>query len=878
LATHNDYCTDATLNALMPDYTSYNAVWDALTNNAATYATVPTFYKPRDTRATAYLYSANGWPYTGGFRYGILSRAIFLETRGGKVRGRCHHDEGFGFFIDEGERSYEAKFTQSEAQAMSGPVITLTKGWHTIDWFIGQTTGGYCANFWFERYLDNVFTRADFTGTIDIPNGVTFTQSPALSPKIVYVGSGTLVPTSAATAPTDGFSGTIALGTGIDRALSGGDLAAWGEVELQDGATLRLPSAYLAQASHQFALPDWTTGAWSLNGTTLTSGYKAGPAYVDSDNALVLTDDGGNQRRSAYLTNFPVLVSDVWRVDFTYDANPLDADETHNGEGFTFVIQNSGATACDTSAAALYALPSTAFGFALKQNPDSGVAFDWVVAGVVGSDTSITPEALGISFLEPIDISVSCANRRMTVTLRQGDRSISRSCNVATPLDASAVHYIGFTAGTEITDNRGIDIGLVQRVTSFSGWLQRPSFGEGQHIPFDDEHWQLNGKTYFTNGTDLVFHYTNLWSESAVCRLPVSTTNALRFSVTNISYHANRFWPPAPGKNPDYRPGTTLGHGFQDQGTNFWLNAQGNWSLPNYDASCGAIIRCDDLSSQQGYHWYEKRSITRIGYLNSSFDPRTYTPLTNVVDVTFDGGSNLLLRTYNCANGGNNYAGRSFSAFGKMTGGEMYLTLLAGQTVSDWACQPHTMQGFTVYDAINADMPVRLPVEVAADATATLSVGAWGANLDKPSASLDSLVLNSGSTANIASDSTIVAPVGVSMLNVNGSGAAIAAQEGAIFALGGITLHEDSGKVRITGNWMIRDGLLTVVVPASWSRRGRIELADATGATFLGDVDGIAVRVIYDDGTVAVDGVYRVIVHSGNLSIIRDSGSMLLLR
>ena len=139
-------------------------------------------------------------------------------------------------------------------------------------------------------------------------------------------------------------------------------------------------------------------------------------------------------------------------------------------------------------------------------------------------------------------------------------------------------------------------------------------------------------------------------------------------------------------------------------------------------------------------------------------------------------------------------------------------------------------------------------------------------------------MLNSGSTANIASDSTIVAPVGVSMLNVNGSGAAIAAQEGAIFALGGITLHEDSGKVRITGNWMIRDGLLTVVVPASWSRRGRIELADATGATFLGDVDGIAVRVIYDDGTVAVDGVYRVIVHSGNLSIIRDSGSMLLLR
>ena len=732
-----------------------------------------------------------------------------------------------------------------------------------------------------------------FEGTVNVGEGATFTQKAGLSTKISYTGSGTIVSAAGLAIPTKGFSGSVTVADGMSLVADGSVASGWTGMTLQDGATLEIPASFLARSGREEALQDWTTGAWSLNGTTRDGGYAPGAAYVDSEGALVLTDDGGRQRRSAFMTNTVFLLSDVWQLSFTYQASlPGKHASERPGEGLAVILQAGSATACDTDLSARYAMRATdstalrtAHGFAFKHNASYDTGFDWVGMGGVGTDLGDSPAALGMDLLQPIDVTIAYADRRLAITLKQGDVKAGKFLDLTTLMNTYGRFWFGFAAGTGPTD--GTVVGLRQKISNFSGWIYRDLVGESlDGYSISSENWDLKGNVVFVN------------NESEFILTPNSTTNCAAVAKTGLDLRqgyrvdAQMIVQEAPSEFGDPRIYCEASIGMQGYGTNYFVTAYKNIEhgfMPSKPNIFGFEHQTDNYATYYSWSWFKGLSArTACGVLNTSPYPhRGSGAHTNCVSLYYTPDRNLSVVIRRFARDGvastAGYSGYSLNGINAFT--NAWLTFL-GAGPDRTRYRPVRIRNVSVQELVNGDLPVHVPVTVADGASVALAVGGSVTNATAPVATVEILALGTGSAlslTNLAGSATIA---GIGNLVIGGAGERITTATNVVLALDAIdltqTAHPGVGNppLVIVGNWTMRGAAVTIRMPQSWAELNAFDVIDFAMATYVGTGTPVfRVVLVGDDGSEYVTQIAAQI--GANTRFLRVNprfGMMILVR
>ena len=725
-----------------------------------------------------------------------------------------------------------------------------------------------------------------FEGTVNVGEGATFTQKAGLSTKISYTGSGTIVSAAGLAIPTKGFSGSVTVADGMSLVADGSVASGWTGMTLQDGATLEIPASFLARSGREEALQDWTTGAWSLNGTTRDGGYAPGAAYVDSEGALVLTDDGGRQRRSAFMTNTVFLLSDVWQLSFTYQASlPGKHASERPGEGLAVILQAGSATACDTDATARYAMRATdstalrsANGFAFKHNASYDTGFDWVGMGGVGTDLGDSPAALGMDLLQPIDVTIAYADRRLAITLRQCDVKAGKFLDLTSLMNSYGRFWFGFAAGTGPTDGDGTVVALHQKISNFSGWIYRDSVGE----PLDGYaastgNWALNGQAVVTGEDEIGLMMTGVASGSAVARAPLSPSQGYRVTYRHVVQR------PVTPKDPRLNSYSTAL--LQKYGTGYYREGTGSYGFPpSTPASFGLMHFTDNYDAYYAWAAMEGGAVkTGLGKMNCvALSPDNWATVTNFVSLYYDSRTSLgvnVRRTTTAGTGIHTLTNR------RQFEDEFYLTLVGACAYTD-RYRPARFGEIEVRELVNGDLPVHVPVSVADGASATLSLGAMSTNGVGPVASVEDLALGTGSALSLTNFAGSATIAGIGNLVIGGAGERITTATNVVLALDAIdltqTAHPGAGNppLAIAGNWTMRGAAVTIRMPQSWAELNAFDVIDFAMATYVGTGTPVfRVVLVGDDGSEYVTQIAAQI--GANTRFLRVNprfGMMILVR
>ena len=100
------------------------------------------------------------------------------------------------------------------------------------------------------------------------------------------------------------------------------------------------------------------TGDWTSVGETQRSDRNQERAHLNDDGELVLVDDAGFQYHAVWAASRPVTPAMSWEVSFRYIPVPNPDTKYYDAGGWTFVMQNQGATAYGTSSP-LLGVPAT---------------------------------------------------------------------------------------------------------------------------------------------------------------------------------------------------------------------------------------------------------------------------------------------------------------------------------------------------------------------------------------------------------------------------------------------------------------------------------------------------------------------------------------
>ncbi|MGI6099118.1 MAG: hypothetical protein ACOYD3_05070 [Kiritimatiellia bacterium] len=726
-----------------------------------------------------------------------------------------------------------------------------------------------------------------FEGTINVGEGATFTQSATHNPKITYAGSGTVVSSAGATVPTKGYAGSIVVSDGTTVAADGGALSGWKSVTLTDGGTLDIPASTLARSGKEELLQDWTTGTWSLNGTTRDSGYEAGAAYVDNEGALVLTDDGGRQRRTAFITNTVFRLADIWKVSFTYHASlPGKHEKERPGEGLAVILQANSATACDTDAAARYAMRATdktalhtANGFAFKQNESSDTGFDWVGMGGVGSDLGDTPDASGFDLLQPIAVTVSYADKRLAIVFEQGTLKSAKELDIASIGEFYGRFWFGFAAGTGATDADGTVVGLKQRITNFSGWIHRESFAETplEGFTVSPGNWHLNGNARFEYGdSEIVVMRDSGDNGSAVCHTPIRMDTPYRINYRQVIEGT-------PTTISDPRVNTFGSFMVQGYGTNYYRAGTGSFGYPSGSPAAFALMTNTDEHQNGSYYcwsWTEGNAeVECLNYLNTMCYPDRNT-YTNDVALYYDGNSSVRMEVRRPTTSGTAFRQLKNLSYFQTNG---WLSVIGS---GPRGYRPERFLNVEVYEGVNADLPVRVPVNVAANASAALSVGSVTTNATAPVATVEELALGAGSALSLTNLTGGATIAGIGNLAIGGAGESITTATNVVLALDTLDFtqvaHPGTGNpfLAITGNWTMRGDVVTIRIPRAWQEHGTVDVVSFANATYVGSGEP-AFRVVFvnDDNSEQVTQLDAWIgTNTRFLRINPRFGMMILLR
>lgn len=724
---------------------------------------------------------------------------------------------------------------------------------------------------------------SDFIGTLTIPNGTTFTPVGTLKASKV-TGTGTYVSTATAPAPTKGFGGKVVYNNGSTAKISRGSLSGLDEVSLSNGSTLEIPASIVARSSCKIELQDWTTGAWALTGKTLDAAYRQGTPYVDSDGALVMTDDGGRQRRSAFLTNVVFHLADSWQVSFTYQASPIGKYEKERaGEGLTMVLQYGGAADCDVNATAPYAVGvarTTANGIAIRHNETAPTGIDYVLSGKVGTEHLESFSSLGFNPYRPINVNVSFGDRRLLFKLEQDGKTREKLIDYTNISQTYGTFWLGFTAGTGATDADGAVVGLVQKISNFKGWVLKETDVtpplEGYEVSSPD--WHLNGNIVREDDTFIIHKTTRLFG-SAI------NTNALDIKQGyKVSWRQKISKRVTTGDPRLDMYGAVLLQGY---GTNYYSTSASYPYLKNKLAGFGFMSQTDSYGSYWPWAWITGNTITKLGNMNLAINNES--EYINDVSFIYDGNNTIVIenkRPNSSNEGESTLTLNNINAFEQL-GGKALLTIMGTYGANNSSAtryRPIYYSDIKVQALNNCDMPIDFPITIEEGALGKISVNGVSTNTLAVAATVENLNLANGASLLLTNITGRAVTTGLGTIKLQGNEQHIVTATNVTAALDVLDLMNcqhpliGSAPLTLSGNWTSRNGVITIRIPSAWVALPSFDAVNLTGATLNGEMPQFRVELVNSDGSIrGGKGVFAYVTEDGMLRLRTPARTLLMI-
>jgi len=746
---------------------------------------------------------------------------------------------------------------------------------------------------------------SDFTGVVVVTNGASFTVSANVNDAVEFVGDGRLVVSEPKRlAHVSGFTGTLVWAG--DAALAPTDTTALQlrRLELSDGASVSYAERFLS-ANAAIKIKDWNEAPedWSYggrSGTHDTLAFDTRLAHPNADGSLALVTDP-QQVHSAVYTGRRLKIHDNWGVSFRYTPEiPADSAVARAGWRSTW----SGAFGLfmvpePPSEGMTYGNPLSTLAHGFKMYFYKGGAINpyvgWFRGADVDSSQRLTQEVLdaagGPSLRQPMDITMSCQNGLMTVTLRQGDRyfAFTRDArnNKYLLRDIPNGFYLAFGAASDWWNASETSHEVPwsrHTVSSFRGWYRAREAGR----------WTADARSFypFTTANCTARRYTaageyveNAEALESDGSFKLESNGARLGNIIRLSQALDR------RQRHLITYDLVYGDGTGGDNTEFFkfgftraTDALSSW-VYRWDASNKAI-------TQEGWnnyvypfcvsvYWYGGRArclttqpTNGSGGANAGWSanisyPKMLKNQTAHTSLVYDGGKSLYFQAQSAQHvtDANFEALADYSTAGWGNGNNMFFLMSSYNT---WGQVDAWLRDFTVKTLTdNQEVYLSGDVAVAPSATATFAAEALKADSVHPAATVHAVSLGAGSTLRVTG-----AKAAVETVRVSGSGATLAAD--APTRLGGSFVYEGevpAEGLALSGSVALADGTASFTVPAGWAdSKTPIVLLDAPAAALPTSVS------VVSDGGQDLTARANVRVLNGKVRICFARGLTVLVR
>ena len=703
---------------------------------------------------------------------------------------------------------------------------------------------------------------ADFVGVIDVRADQSFTVPDSLDAAVQFIGTGTLVLDSASRlGNVSGFSGRLVMPDGA--AVSPTDVvqAQQRRLELGDGGSLVFSEPVLAYGGTK-PITDWTQEGWQRNGkltidpAATSLDLEDGPPQVNEAGDLELVT-GGAQMRTAWYTGRKFKLTDAWSVNFIWTPS-LPADSQYVKAGFKqswcgvfgVYLQSSGP---DNLGPHWRVPAASAFGLTLYNYRDGSQSLKWNLGSNesnYGYGSALAEKNLGgVTFDRAVDFTVTCVEGLLTVTLRQGDKSVSLQKDFARDYlryRGDGV-YLGFGGASNYWDEKTVPWHR-QVLSGFSGWYRSldacawtEEAGSSNLFPFKAENcyaYKYNNNDGFKTEVDASALFLsdgafqlqpNESGMFVTCGnttpFPVSKRHLMSidvdwgaggdaggFGFAFAKFKPQNHWVYQWDSNNTYEKfpmsewGNAIGfytRNYQKQYCSYYAIRGGGTSTPLQDDEF--LTRSVKNSHARDYVVYDPAGTFRR---ESAQHPQ-------------DGGSGKVFATQWTV------PEASMSAYQTTTSGgatkdSFYLAFRAG---AGWGQMPTTITGLKMFEMTDNTSPTLSgAVAVRGGATATLELNATYPDSSTPVATVGTVELGDGAKLAVSGGGkSAVVLVGRA---VAGKSSVLSSATGVKVAVGTVEFVSGEGPgtgLKLEGNVELADGL-TVVVPTDWKSRFREEL------------------------------------------------------
>lgn len=744
---------------------------------------------------------------------------------------------------------------------------------------------------------------ATFTGTLEVPKGVSLTLPATLNASVRIVGAGEVTLANADQINQAlGFAGTVRVAgttyepTDITQIMSR-------SAALADGQTLNLTENTLALGGVHL-IPGFEQPAdWKIVGKTWAKGQVT-PPYSDAlpvpetDGTLKIVDDLAQTRVAIYQAR-RLRLQDSWGVSFTH-IPALPADSRYNKPGLyqtwsgNFAFGLIGTLDPELPASGQYKSGICGYnGYYYRDNKDPRFQIcNWGT----GSDGMKESVLDGISMTKAIDVTVTCVDAFFTVTFVQGEKSFTLWRDYRTLLkDRPSGLYLAFSAASDDWNSATQFPWSTHTIKNFRGWYRNRAEVNWSAHKDAAKFVPVSADTWAVNTLDPVNHVTNdvtaIDANGDFLVKKIASSYKGNFHSKNKLSRDGRFLlsfdaDVTEGEVKDASGSMTFGAVRWDSSHWMCTDRSGEWDQTWAQGWGGYWNFWQAANPSDKAKCLTLRNSITVNSTRSDVVVANYcdTPLVKLgssahIDYVYDAKGSLfvsVLMTNKTTGAGyardyrQTLTADRWSAFREAVKNGLYFDFRA--TTGTWGNFAMKIRNLQLKEvSSNSNVPVNSPIAVDAGATATVSLGATDTASATPVATLAEVELGSGATLQVAS-STASAKAAVG--NVTASGAAtLAVQSGAAVSLEGLTLsgEANASSLAVTGTATADE--LTVVVPSAWRkyRAGKVTLVSGL------PVDPANVTLCDENGPIP-EKKGNVVLENGVLKADFQRGMLLIFR
>jgi hypothetical protein len=391
------------------------------------------------------------------------------------------------------------------------------------------------------------------------------------------------------------------------------------------------------------------TGDWTSVGETQRTDRNQERAHLNDDGELVLVDDAGFQYHAVWAASRPVTPAMSWEVSFRYIPVPNPDTKYYDAGGWTFVMQNQGATAYGTSSPLLGVPATGAYGFMFHRyylgvrwiknsnsinTPNHAT---WThIKGKNRYDANIEyTEGLDIDMTNAIDVTIGCTGRVWTVTMQQeGKDAIVMSNDFSDVLaDDGMPYHLGFTGSSSWWNVNHLPV-MYQKIADVTGAI---GFGSAKLV--------AAGRDYaLANGAWKTAEYATFVDEGRLLVLdPYTATGNRLFAATGqvplyrkLPFSLSFEWECEYGTKGAQGVSFSLVPNSEPKGGGDPANTWGDFFYPTNANAAGFFVR---PYGNDGFGWHQGgvRTLANVPYSNITSGDVMY------VAADWDGDSKMVV-------------------------------------------------------------------------------------------------------------------------------------------------------------------------------------------------------------------------------------------